>query len=225
MKKLIRLTVLALFTGASLFLTNNKVFGQTNSNEFKPFNVATSRFTVNDYIKWRTIYDKDTTIRKNIAMSTIAVGRSIYNPSNLVTAFVIDDVGKIKAYVGSNEFQEKSKKAGVTNNQTFDFFKVIRFIPGESNIGFLYYVIKVKDFDQWLKYFDAEGSAKRLEYGLIDEVVAREIDDNNLVHLVFLISDLDKAKKMMMSKKIKKSMRKEGVTLMSNFEFYAHQKK
>lgn len=225
MKKLIRLTVLTLFTGASLFLTNNKAFGQTDSNEFKPFNVAASRFTVNDYFKWRTLYGKDTTIRKSIGMSTIAVGRSIYNPSNLVTAFVIDDVEKVKAYVGSNEFQERAKKAGVTNNQTVDFFQVIRFIPGESKIGFLYYVIKVKDIDQWLKAFDAEGAAKRLEYGLIDEVVARDIDDNNLVHLVFLISDIDKAKKMMMSKKTKKRMRKHGVTLMSTFEFYTHQQK
>ena len=220
-----RLTFLTLFTSASLFLTNNKVFGQTNSDEFKPFNVASLRFTVEDYSKWRTIYDADTTIRKSIGMNTIAVGRSIYNPSNLVTAFVIDDVENVKAYVGSNEFQERAKKVGVTNNQKFDFFQVIRFIPGESNIGFLYYVNKVKDFDQWLKAFDAEGSAKRLEYGLIDEVVARDIDDSKLVHLVFLISDIDKAKKMMTSEKTKKRMRKQGVTLVSIFEFYKHQKK
>jgi hypothetical protein len=225
MKILIRFIVLALFTGVSLFLTNNKVFGQVNSKEFKPFNVASSRFTVNDYIKWRTIYDEDKIIRENIGMSTIAVGRSIYNPSNLNTAFVFTDIEKIKTYVGSNEFQERAKKAGVTNNQSFDFFQVIRFIPGHSDIGYLYYIIKVEDFDQWLKNFDAEGTAKRLEYGLIDEVVAQDIDNNNIVHLVFLISDINKAKKMMMSSKIKKWMRKQGVTLMSNFEFYKHMEK
>ena len=59
----------------------------------------------------------------------------------------------------------------------------------------------------------------------MDEVVARDIDNNNLVHLVFLISDIDKAKKMMFSKKTKRLMRKQGLTLMSTIEFYTHKEK
>jgi hypothetical protein len=160
MKELIRTTVLALLIGASLFLTNNMAFGQTDLNDFKPFNVAVSRFTVNDYDKWRNVFDEDRTVRKSIGMSNIAVGQSIYNPSNLVTAFVIDDVEKVKAYVGSIEFQEKAIKAGLGNNQLFHFLEVIRFIPGESKIGFLYYVIKVKDIDQWLKTYDMKAQQK-----------------------------------------------------------------
>lgn len=220
MKKIIRLTVLILFTGASLFLINNKAFGQTDSTQFQPFNVAVSKFTVNDYSEWRRIYDEDATIRKSNGMNAIAVAHSIYNAINVITAYVITDVEKVKAYVGSNEFQEKAKKAGVTNHQTFDFIQVIRFSPPKSRLDFLEYAIKVKDFDQWLKAFDTESEAQRLEYGLIDEVVARGIDDKNLVHLVFLISDIEKAKKMMSSKKTKKRMLKQGVTVMPTFEYY-----
>jgi hypothetical protein len=222
MKLLIQFTAVAIVTGTSLFLSINKTFGQTTSNEFEPFNVAVSKFTVNDYSKWRLIYNEDTTIRKNIGMNTIAVGLSIYNPNDLITAYVISDVDKVITYVGSNEFQEKAKKAGVSNKQTFDFIQVIRFIPPKANLDFLEYAIKVKDFDQWLNAFDAEGATKRLEYGLIDEVVACGIDDKNLVHLVFLISDIEKAKKMVNSKITKKSMLNQGVTLMSTFEFYTH---
>ncbi len=221
MKKIIRLTVLAIFTCASLFLTNNKTFGQTDSTQFKPFNVTVSKFTVNDYNEWRRIYEQDTTIRKSNGMNAIAVAHSIYNPNTVITAYVITDVEKVKAYVESNEFQEKAKKAGVTDHQTFDFIQVVRFNPPKANLDFLEYAIKVKDFDQWLKAFDAEGKAKRLDYGLIDEVVARGIDDKNLVHLVFLISDIEKAKKMMRSKKTKKRMLKQGVTVMPTFEYYA----
>jgi len=220
MKKIIRLTVLTLFTCTSLFLINNKAFGQADSIQFKPFNVAVSKFIVNDYSEWRRNYDEDSTIRKSNGMNAIAVANSIFNSNTVITAYVINDVEKVKAYIGSNEFQEKAKKAGVTNHQTFDFIQVIRFNPPKSHLYFLEYAIKVKDFDQWLKAYDTEVASQRLEYGLIDEVVARGIDDKNLVHLVFLISDVEKAKQMMSSKKIKKRMLKQGVTEMPTFEYY-----
>jgi len=220
MKKIIRLTVLTFFTCTSLFLINNNAFGQSDSIQFKPFNVAVSKFIVNDYNEWRRIYDGDSTIRKSNGMNAIAVANSIFNSNTVITAYVINDVEKVKAYVGSNEFQEKAKKAGVTNHQTFDFIQVIRFNPPKSHLDFLEYAIKVKDFDQWLKAYDTEVASQRLEYGLIDEVVARGIDDKNLVHLVFLISDVEKAKQMMSSKKIKKRMLKQGVTEMPTFEYY-----
>jgi hypothetical protein len=220
MKKIIRLTVLTLFTCTSLFLINNNAFGQSDSIQFKPFNVAVSKFIVNDYNEWRRIYDGDSTIRKSNGMNAIAVANSIFNSNTVITAYVINDVEKVKAYVGSNEFQEKAKKAGVTNHQTFDFIQVIRFNPPKSHLDFLEYAIKVKDFDQWLKAYDTEVASQRLEYGLIDEVVARGIDDKNLAHLVFLISDVEKAKQMMSSKKIKKRMLKQGVTEMPTFEYY-----
>ena len=220
MMKSFQLTILTLFTTASFYLTYNKAVAQTNSNEFKPFNVAVSKFTINDYSEWRSRYDEDTTIRKSNGMKPIAVAHSIYNPNKIITAYVISDVEKVKTYVGSNTFQEKAKKDGVTNHQKFDFIQVVRFIQPKANLDFLEYDIKVKDFDQWLKGFDEEGPEQRLKYGLIDEVVARGIDDKNLVHLVFLISDVEKAKQMMSSKKIKKRMLKQGVTEMPTFEYY-----
>jgi hypothetical protein len=220
MKKIIRLTVLTLFACASLFLTNTKAFGQADSTQFKPFNVAVSKFTVNDYSEWKRIYDEDSTIRKSNGMNAIAVANSIYNSTTVITAYVINDVEKVKSYVGTIEFQEKARKAGVTNHQTFDFIQVIRFNPPKYRLDFLEYAIKVKDFDQWLKAYDTEVASQRLEYGLIDEVVARGIDDKNLVHLVFLISDIEKAKKMMSSKEIEKRMLEQGVTEMPTFEYY-----
>ena len=110
MKKIIRLTVLTLFTCASLFLTNTKAFGQADSTQFKPFNVAVSKFTVNDYSEWTRIYDEDSTIRKSNGMNAIAVANSIYNSTTVITAYVINDVEKVKSYVGSIEFQEKARK-------------------------------------------------------------------------------------------------------------------
>lgn len=220
MKKINRLTVLTLFTCTTLFLTNNQAFGQADSTQFKPFNVAVSKFTVNDYSEWKRFYNEDSTIRKSNGMNAIAVANSIYNSTTVITAYVINDVEKVKSYVGSIEFQEKARKAGVTNHQTFDFIQVIRFNPPKYNLDFLEYSIKVKDFDQWLKAYDTEVASQRLEYGLIDEVVARGIDDKNLVHLVFLISDIEKAKKMMSSKKIKKRMLEQGVTVMPTIEYY-----
>ncbi|MBK8643738.1 MAG: hypothetical protein IPN15_16485 [Saprospiraceae bacterium] len=123
MNKLIRITLRHFSQRPPSISQTTKLFAQTNSNEFKPFNVAVSKFTVNDYSEWKSHYDEDTTIRKSNGMKPIAVAHSIYNPKKLITAYVISDVEKVKTYVGSNTFQEKAKRMELQIIRNLTLFK------------------------------------------------------------------------------------------------------
>lgn len=64
---------------------------------------------------------------------------------------------------------------------------------------------KVKDFDAWLKVYDAEGKETRAENGLVDRAISRNIDDPNIIYVTFAISDLAKAKARLADPALKRS--------------------
>jgi len=74
-------------------------------------------------------------------------------------------------------------------------FNVVRFIPAPNCEYFLGFTMKGENFETWMAAFDQEGAAHRATDGLIDEVVARGVDDPSLVHLVFLVADLETARR------------------------------
>ena len=79
---------------------------------------------------------------------------------------------------------------------------------------------KVKDFDAWLKVYDGEGMATRAAEGMVDRVIARGVDDPNMVHIVFAITDMTKAKAAITSEAKKKIMMSAGVDGPPTIEFY-----
>ncbi len=79
---------------------------------------------------------------------------------------------------------------------------------------------KVKDFDAWLKVYDGEGKATRASQGMVDRVLARGIDDPNIVHIVFAVTDMAKAKAAISSEAKKKLMTSAGVEGPPTIEFY-----
>jgi quinol monooxygenase YgiN len=108
---------------------------------------------------------------------------------------MIDDVQKAKAFTTDPKLKNVMQKAGVISEPNIKFIKVLRMSDALNSPGdYAEVAHKVKDFDAWLKVFDKEGTATRTNDGLIDGVLARGIDDPNLVYLVFKITDLAKAK-------------------------------
>jgi hypothetical protein len=79
---------------------------------------------------------------------------------------------------------------------------------------------RVKDFDVWLKVYDAEGIVKRMEEGFIDRGMARSIDNPNMGTLVFAITDMKKAKTNITSEAKKKLMMDAGVEDAPQMFFY-----
>jgi len=78
----------------------------------------------------------------------------------------------------------------------------------------------VKDFDAWLKAFDAEGSAARAANGIIDRAILRDFYDPNTVYITSEVSDLAKAKARMSSPELKKAMADAGVDSPPTIRWY-----
>ncbi|HEY5408032.1 MAG TPA: hypothetical protein VIJ92_13140 [Ginsengibacter sp.] len=187
---------------------------------FTPFDVAEITHTVKDYAKWRPAFNADSVNRKANGLEDIVVGRNMDDPNKILIALKVSDTAKAMAFAADPKLKEAMDKAGVISKPVFELFHVIRYNPDSKEKQWVTVTHKVKDFDTWLKVFDAEGTATRATYGLIDVVLARGIQDSNLVHIVFDVKDMAKAKARINDPALKKSMTDGGVISVPKIEFY-----
>ena len=177
-----------------------------------PFNAVVIRHNVADYNKWRPLFDADSVNRNAAGMHTIGIARGVEIQNEVEIPFMIDDVQKAKAFASSPKLKDVMQKAGVISEPKITFIKVLRLNDALRNPGeYVEISHKVKDYDAWVKVFDAEGATTRANDGLIDGVLARGIDDPNLVYLVFKITDLAKAKAALQMPSRQKTMQDAGV--------------
>ncbi|WP_052257211.1 hypothetical protein [Flavobacterium sp. AED] len=188
---------------------------------FEPFKVMVVKHKVADYDKWRKEYDAHDSIRTAYTISHYMVGRGADDANIIVTATKFLDLQKAKDFSQLPYLKEAMKKAGVIGKPEFSYYEVIRNddTPIEQKDR-LMITHKVKDFDAWLKVYDAEGTAKRMEEGFIDRGLARSIDDPNMVAIVFAITDMKKAKENINSEAKKKLMKDAGVVGAPEMFFY-----
>jgi len=233
-KKLFAIAVLTIVVLAACTNSSKKPASTTNAAdakmasvetvkapEFQPFDVVVRSSTVKDYTKWRSIFDTDSTARKASGMELIVVGRGIEKNNDLVVVLKVSDVPKAKAFFADPNLKPKMEKAGVISKPNSEFFHVIRFNPDSKEKQWVTITHLVKDFDAWLKVFDGEGTATRATYGLVDVALARGVDNPNLVHIVFDIKDMVKAKNRMSDPALKKLMTDAGVEGEPKIEFYS----
>ncbi|MDE3247445.1 MAG: hypothetical protein KGO82_02215 [Bacteroidota bacterium] len=187
---------------------------------FKPFYVIEIVHTVKDYAKWRPAFNSDSMMRKAAGLTDLVVGRNDANPNALMVVLQVSDTAKAKAFSGDPRLKEVMAKAGVISKPDVHMFQVIRFDAGSNEKHWITVTHKVKDFDAWLKVFDGEGSAARKEQGLIDVALARGVEDPNMVHIVFDVKEMAKAKAAIMSEEKKKLMASAGVEGKPMITFY-----
>ncbi len=187
-----------------------------------PMDVATIYHTVKDYKTWRMAFDGDTVRRKEAGFSFVAVEREAEKPNNVKIVLAVSDLAKAKAFPSDPGLKAAMDKGGVISKPEIKFWKIIRFSPSNQKTldTRLEIVHKVKDFDAWLKVFDAEGSATRTANGMNDIALGRGIDDSTLVHIVFEISDLSKVKARLADPAFKKIMMDAGVLGKPSVTFY-----
>ena len=187
---------------------------------FVPFDILEVQHSVKDYATWRPGFNTDSVNRKTAGLKDLAVGSEMDNPNNLIIAMQMADVQKAKDFVVSPKLKETMGKLGVVSKPEVNYFHVIRFNPDSKEKKWVVITHKVKDFDAWVKTYDGEGTAKRLSEGMVDVVLARGIDDPNMVELVFDITDMDKAKAAIASEEKKKLMMSAGVEGVPKIKFY-----
>ena len=233
-KKLFVIAVLTLVVMAACTNSSKKPSSTANTEEakitavetvkapeFQPFDVLERSNTVKDYTKWRSVFNADSLARKASGMELIVVGRGLEKNNDLVVVFKVADVQKAKAFFADPRFKPLMEKAGVISKPNSEFFHVIRFNPDSKEKQWVTITHQVKDFDAWLKVYDEEGTATRATYGLVDVALTRGIDDPNMVHIVFDIKDMAKAKARIGDPALQKLMMDAGVEGAPKIEFYS----
>ena len=192
-----------------------------------PFDVVTIYHTVKDYKTWRQAFDADTTRRNASGFTFVAVERAADKPDNVKIVLMASDLAKAKAFATDPGLKEAMDKAGVISKPDLKFWKIVRFNPEnqKANGTRVEIVHKVKDFDTWLKGFDAEGPATRAANGMNDMVLGRGVDDPNMVHVVFDVTDIAKAKARVNDPALKKIMIDAGVIGIPTITFYTDSSK
>jgi hypothetical protein len=188
---------------------------------FSPFKVVVIRHKVADYAKWRPGFDAHDSARKAYGLSIIGVERGIDNPNDILIAHKVSDLQKAKDFTTSPGLKEAMAKAGVIGKPDISFYEVIRMDTSKvESTDRIIITHKVKDFDAWVKVYDAEGKDKRASEGMVDRVLARGVDDPNIVHIVFAVTDMAKAKAAITSEEKKKLMTSAGVEGKPDIAFF-----
>jgi hypothetical protein len=184
-----------------------------------PFDVVDVIHTVKDYAKWRPMFDADSVNRKAAGGEDLAVARNVDSANSILVAVKVTDMAKAKAMLGDPKMKATMEKAGVIGKPDIHFYHMIR-MTGSPSKQFVVVNHKVKDFNAWLKVFDSEGAAKRASEGFTDRALGRGIDDTTMVHLVFGVTDMAKAKAAISSDDKKKLMESAGVIGKPDIRFY-----
>ena len=188
---------------------------------FEPFQVMAISYTVKNYEVWKKVFAEHESTRAESGLTTRALARGTDNPNKIYLFLNVADMQKAKEYAANPKLKEVRKTAGVTSEPEVIYSNVIRF--EESPVEFKDRVrvsIKIKDFDAWLKVYDAEGKEIRLANGLIDRAIAQSIDDPNMIYVTFAVSDMTKVKTYMKAPELKKLMTEAGVISKPVFEYY-----
>jgi quinol monooxygenase YgiN len=188
---------------------------------FKPFKVMAVTHVVKDFDKWKKGFDEDEMNRSANGLTLRALARGIDNPNNVFVFLNVSDLQKAKDFAASPKLKDIMQKLGVMGKPEIIYVDVVRFEESPTEIKDRIRIShKVKNFDTWLKTYDAEGTETRSSNGLIERAITRNIDDPNLIHLTFAVSDMAKVKARLKDPTLKKIMTEAGVISEPVFEFY-----
>lgn len=190
---------------------------------FEPFQVMAVSHTVKDFDTWKKGFDAHESMRIASGLTKMAVSRDMGNPNKVLIFLKIADLQKAKDFAASPNLKETMQKLGVTSKPEIFYVDIVRFEESPAEVKDRVRVsIKIKDFDAWLKVYDAEGAAIRLANGLIDRAISRNIDDPNMIYVTFAVSDRPKAKTYLKAPELKKLMTEAGVISEPVFDFYTN---
>ena len=176
------------------------------------FKILMVEHPVADFESWKAAYLAHDSIRQAYGISHLSLGVGADDPTMVLVINKIEDLAKAKEFTELPELKEAMDKAGVTGMPTFMYIDVVRNDSSQTEIKDRMMIAhRVKDFDAWLKVYDAEGMETRKGFGIIDRGIGRSSDDPNMVYILFAISDMEKVKARSSSEELKKIITDAGV--------------
>lgn len=185
-----------------------------------PFDIAEVNETVKDYATWKPGYDTTASVRTAAGLDKLVLAQVIDKPNMVQAVYKITDGKKVTDFFAKPEVKAIIQKAGVIGKSDIFLLHVIRFNPDSKEKQWVEITHKVKNFDAWLKVYDEEGKEKRMAEGMVDVVLARGTLDSNIVHIVFDIKDMARAKAAIASEEKKKLMMSAGVIGIPKIVYY-----
>ena len=180
--------------------------------EFIPFKIVAIQHRVKDFDKSVTGYFSRDSLLKAYGITHLMFGRAVTDPNLVFVVDKIEDVEKTRAFFKDPKVVESMKKAGVAKAPSYSYAEMVSYddSPRKYAEGLLI-SYHVRNYDAWLKAFDAEGPAVRAENGIIDRGIARDYYDPNLVYILSDVSDMAKSKARVASPESKKILSDAGV--------------
>jgi len=201
-----------------LLLSFNNSSGQNTNSSIALDKIVETTFEVRNFELWKPLYLKDSLIRRQHGIENIVISSQIDHPLRMMNVSMIKDVATTKAYMKDRAFLERSVNRGVSSIRS-EYYEVLRFNPDAKESRWVIMNFKVEDYEKWLKDFD-EGETLRSDAGLIDVIVARNIDHPLKIQVILDIKDLKKAKALMTSEILKERMKNAGVIGKAHVEYY-----
>lgn len=179
---------------------------------FTPFKVVMLQHKVKDFEKSRAGYFSRDSIRSAYGLTHYLMGRDLKDTNTVFIVDKIEDEQKAKSFYTHDKVKEVMKNAGVSRAPGYTYAEIIRSAESAPDTGVqLSVAYRVKNFDDWLKAFDAQGASSRAANGLTDRGLGRNLDDPNSVATMFAVSDMAKAKAYLASPEFKKFLTDNGV--------------
>jgi hypothetical protein len=83
------------------------------------------RHKIEDYAKWKTIYDQHAATRKASGSKKAHLFRNANSPNELIILFEWDDLGKARSFAQSEDLKKTMIKAGVSDKPDIYFLEEI----------------------------------------------------------------------------------------------------
>ena len=87
------------------------------------------RHKVEDYERWREVFDADAANREASGCRGASIFRDAGDPTILVVLFEWDNLDSLRRRVGSEELREKMRDAGVRGETEFWFLEEVGRVP------------------------------------------------------------------------------------------------
>ncbi|MCP2038360.1 hypothetical protein [Chryseobacterium sp. HSC-36S06] len=180
--------------------------------------IVETSFEVKDFEVWKPVFMKDSLSRRNSGVEMIVISSKIDHPKHMMFVGMIKEVQQAKKALKNTDFLGGSAAGNISDVKS-QYYEVLRFNPDANEPRWLIMNFKIKDYIKWVNAFDA-GQKLRADAGLVDVLIAKDVEQPLKIQVVLDITDLNKAKAFMTSEILKQKMKSAGVIGKPDVEYY-----
>lgn len=184
---------------------------QVEKPAFSPYKVVIIQHRVKNFDKAVAGYFSRDSVLRAFGLHHEVLARDMKDSNQIFVIDRVENVDSAKAFFKNPKVIETMAKAGVSRAPGYSYAEIVRENNApRAHTEAMSVAHHVKDYDIWLKSFDAHAS-DRAANGLVEGVIGRDVNDPNMVYVTFEVTDVEKAKARMASAEVKKIMADGGV--------------